>query len=281
MSLLSDTPAVLLVHGLGGTEYDLGTLARRLEEEGCVISVPCLPGHGGQPSDLLDIRYEEWMDTVTTEYMALRAKHRKVHLAGFCMGALIALEVAKRTGHQDRLLLLSPPVFLDGWGLPTLTWLRHYVYFCRRFTDHYRVDEAEPFGIKNARIRGLIRKRFARGDRFHYPYIPLTTIRQVDRLRSALKRNLHTVTCPTLIIHAEEDEITSLKSARYIARRLGGPSQLIILNDSYHMILIDNEREVVMKMSIDFFQTPATGEAALAAARESAADWRLQQAQLA
>ncbi|GGY16879.1 alpha/beta hydrolase [Paludibacterium paludis] len=276
MTPLSEQPAVLLVHGLGGTEYDLGSLAKRLAETGFATSVPCLPGHGGTPSDLLEVRLEDWLDTVTSEYRALRSRHRTVHLAGFCLGALIALEVARLTDHRDNLLLLSPPLFLDGWALPSLTWARHFVYPFRRFTDHYRIDEADPFGIKNARIRGLIRKRFARGDRFHYPYVPLTTIRQVDRLRRTLLRGMGAVKAPTMIMHAEEDEITSLRSAQCIAGRIGGPCKLIVLNDSYHMILVDNEREAVMKLSLEFFGAPDDAPPRPEAAPQEASGWRHQ-----
>jgi carboxylesterase len=47
-------PAALLIHGLGGTVYDLGSLGRTLEDVGIVTHAP-LPGHGTVPADLLDI----------------------------------------------------------------------------------------------------------------------------------------------------------------------------------------------------------------------------------
>ncbi|VEB40650.1 Uncharacterised protein [Chromobacterium violaceum] len=31
----------------------------------------------------------------------------------------MALEVARREKHQDKLALYAPPVFLDGWSLPS------------------------------------------------------------------------------------------------------------------------------------------------------------------
>ncbi|WP_051229059.1 alpha/beta hydrolase [Paludibacterium yongneupense] len=248
----SSQPAALLVHGLGGTEYDLGNLGRHLSDAGIVTRIPLLPGHGGKPEDLLGIGHEAWIATVTAAYRELRRKHRVVHLAGFCLGALIALEVAKREQHRDRLVLLSPPLFLDGWSLPRNKFLRHVVYRMGSLADRMRLPEAEPFGIKNERVRGLIRARFSRGDGFHYPYVPLSSIRTVDELRTKIKKNLGRLDCDTLIVHAREDEVTSLRSARYIAGHLGGHVDLLELNDSYHMIMVDNERQRVLERTQRF-----------------------------
>jgi surfactin synthase thioesterase subunit len=59
-----------------------------------------------------------------------------VHLAGVCLGALVALEVARLENHQDKLALYAPPLFLDGWSLPRLTWLRPGLHPARHGTPH-------------------------------------------------------------------------------------------------------------------------------------------------
>lgn len=249
----STRPAALLIHGLGGTVYDLGSLGRTLEDADIVTHSPTLPGHGTEPEDLLGIRWQEWVDAMRHEYRELKKRHQVVHLAGVCLGALVALEVAREENHQDRLALYAPPMFLDGWALPRLTWLRPLAYAIPGLAARMRVPEVDPFGIKNQRIRKLIQQRFERGERFHYAYIPLACIREVDGLRRRLKPRLSEITCPTLIVHAEEDDITSPRSARFLQSRLGGKVDYMPLNDSYHMILVDNERMSVLARSLDFF----------------------------
>jgi carboxylesterase len=118
-----------------------------------------------------------------------------------------------------------------------------------------RIPEAEPFGIKNPRIRKLIQQRFERGERFHYPMSRLACIREVDKLRRKLMPRLGQITCPTLIVHADEDDITSPRSAHHLQKHLGGPVDFMPLSDSYHMILVDNERMAVLARSVDFFQS--------------------------
>jgi carboxylesterase len=176
------------------------------------------------------------------------------HLAGVCLGALVALEVARLENHQDKLALYAPPLFLDGWSLPRLTWLRPLGYILPGMARRMRIPEAEPFGIKNPRIRKLIQQRFERGERFHYPMSRLACIREVDKLRRQLMPRLGQITCPTLIVHADEDDITSPRSAHHLQKHLGGPVDFMPLSDSYHMILVDNERMAVLARSVDFFQ---------------------------
>ena len=260
--MVSSRPAALLVHGLGGTAYDLGALGRTLEDADIVTHSPVLPGHGGSPEDLLGVGWEEWVESIRSEYRALKAKHKVVHLAGVCLGGLVALEVARREKHQDKLALYAPPMFLDGWSLPKLTWLRHAVYCLPQLAKKMRVPEVSPFGIKNARIRKAIQQRFERGDRFHYAYIPLMCIREVDRLRRQLMPRLAEITCPTLIVHADEDDITSPRSAHYLLQYLGGPVDFMPLSNSYHMVMVDNERAEVLQRSLKFFNSQARQQSA-------------------
>ena len=54
-----DRSGVLLLHGLTGSPYTFGPLARVLSEQGYEVSVPLLPGHGTTPNQL---RYTGWND---------------------------------------------------------------------------------------------------------------------------------------------------------------------------------------------------------------------------
>lgn len=244
---------VLLIHGLGGTAHDLGTLERSVSAAGVPTAILELPGHGGRPEDLMDVSWKTWLDAVRRKIASLRERYQTVHLTGMCMGALLALEAAKQeqlgANGRDRLVLLAPPLFLDGWSLPWYRFLRHAVYRVPLIARRFRIREEHPYGVKNARLRSVLARKFARGDDFHYPWVPLTAIRELDRLRRNAMRNLDSLRCQTLIIHAVEDELTSLRSAMHIRDCVnsGGTqlARLAVLGNSYHMICIDNERDDV------------------------------------
>jgi carboxylesterase len=60
----SDTEVALLIHGLGGTRTDLGSLKRKLANDRLHAYDLMLPGHGGEPNDLLDVRAEAWLAAI-------------------------------------------------------------------------------------------------------------------------------------------------------------------------------------------------------------------------
>ncbi|GHD56457.1 alpha/beta hydrolase [Jeongeupia chitinilytica] len=241
----SGSVGILLVHGLGGTEADLGALRKALQRAGIETHTLTLPGHGGRPEDLYGIQAEDWVDTVVAHYRALSARYETLHLMGMCLGALLAIETAKRLDLRNgRLVALAPPVFIDGWAMPWYHGLRHVVYRVPGLMRLLRIPEAEPYGIKNELMRAVVKAKLTDGNAFHYPWVPLSCIREVDRLRRWVRSELNRVHSPTLIIHAREDELTSPRSAALLARRIPR-NRTVIVENSYHMICVDNDRKQV------------------------------------
>ncbi|GGP25136.1 alpha/beta hydrolase [Silvimonas amylolytica] len=238
---------VLLVHGLGGTQYDLGSLHKTLKKAGVDTHSITLPGHGRQPQDLLGVMMEDWLEAVEKQYLELAPQYDVLHIVGMCLGALIAIEVAKRVRHdKGRLIALAPPVFLDGWATPWYRGVRHVLYRLPMLAGRMKVTEEEPFGIKSDLVRAIVKAKFERGDNFHYPWVPLSCVEQVDRLRAAVQQDLDRIQCPTLIVHAAEDELTSPRSAHFLAERIGHDrTRVVIVQNSYHMICVDNDRDQV------------------------------------
>lgn len=240
-----NTVAALLIHGLGGTEHELRLVEKTLKAEGYETKCAVLPGHGTCPEDLIGVRFEQWLEAVSVEYLELRARHDTVHIVGMCMGALLALALSQLIGdRRGRVVALATPVFLDGWSLPWYRRLRHLAYHFPRVRDKFRVKESEPFGVKNGVLRAAIKARFLRGDTFHYSWTPLTCIRELDRLRRFVRKRVRRVARPALIIHAREDELTSLRSAYFLNQHIHA-SRLLVVEESYHMLSIDNDRRLV------------------------------------
>ncbi len=248
-------PAVFLIHGLGGTQYDLGSMHKRLKNAGFVTHSLTLPGHGTTPEDLVNVTAEQWMDAVTAKYHEVAAQHEHFHLMGMCMGSLLAIELAKRQQHTcGKLIALAPPIYIDGWATAWYTPLRHLVYWVPGLQSRMKVEEEDPYGIKNEQLRAIVKAKFARGEAFHYRWVPLACVRQVDRLRHWVMTNLKSIVSDTLVIHAREDELTSLNSANFLVEQIGGAkARMVVLENSYHMICVDNDREQVARSVLEFF----------------------------
>ncbi|MFG0233016.1 acyl-CoA-binding protein [Achromobacter sp. 413638] len=256
MSADTDT-GVLLIHGLGGTQYDLGAMHKILRRAGVETHALTLPGHGAAPEDLIGVRAESWLDAVTAKYREVAGRHDTLHVMGMCLGGLLAVELCKRENHRKgRLVSLAAPVFIDGWSTPWYRGLRHLVYRIPGLADGMRVEEEEPYGLKNELVRSIVKAKFERGENFHYRWVPLSCVREVDRLRGWVMRGLDAIACPTLIMHAHEDELTSARSAHFLRDGIAD-SRLVLLDNSYHMICVDNDRDRVAAEVLRFMDRAA------------------------
>ena len=261
------TDGVLLIHGLGGTQYDMGSMHKRLKNGGLATHSLTLPGHGTKAEDLVGVTAEDWIGAVVAKYREIRDAHPTLHLMGMCMGALLAAALAQLESHKKgRLVLLAPPVFIDGWATPWYRGLRPLLYAVPGLRNSMKIEEEDPFGIKNEQLRAIVKSKFERGENFHYRWVPLECLRQVDRLRAIVMRSAPKIACQTLVVHAREDELTSLRSANFLVEQIGGArARMVVLEDSYHMVCVDNDREIVAKNVLEFFGAPMPGATSMLA----------------
>jgi carboxylesterase len=249
--------AVLLIHGLTGMPKEMRFVARRLNAGGFTVSVPRLRGHCGTEAELIGTGWRDWYDGVEEALVRLHADSRRVFVGGLSMGALLALRLAHRCrGLVSGIALYSPTLFYDGWSIPRLHFLLPLI-LKSPFGRGYRFVESFPFGIKDARLRDIVVARMERGDAdaAGFAATPGPSLAELHRLISSVKRDLPFITTPTLIVHARDDDVTSPRNATYVAKRLAGPVRQVLLDDCYHMITIDKQREEVARQTASFFRS--------------------------
>jgi carboxylesterase len=127
-------------------------------------------------------------------------------------------------------------------------------------------------------VRGWIENQLAHGELSSAgaARIPASRLREADRLIRHVKRRLPHVATPMLLIHAREDDVASLANPRYVSSRVASTVvRQTVLDDTYHMITLDNARDVAALHTIQFFEAieaarlatapPSRGDAAFAA----------------
>ena len=67
-----------------------------------------------------------------------------------------------------------------------------------------------------------------------------------------VKREVAEVAQPALIIHPREDDRASLRNVDYLQSRLRGPTETVVLNDSYHLVTLDRQRQLVVARTLEF-----------------------------
>jgi carboxylesterase len=65
-------------------------------------------------------------------------------------------------------------------------------------------------------------------------------------------RELKQVEQPALIVHPREDDRASLRNLNYLQSNLAGLVYSLVLDDSYHIVTIDRQRQLVVTRTLEF-----------------------------
>lgn len=255
-----DDTAVLLLHGLYSNPNEMSPLGKELEKAGYRVAIPQLQGYTVCAEDVLDRRFarspwEDWYAQVETVFDELRQQHRRVVVGGLCIGADLALHLAAQRGLQvAAVLALATTLYYDGWGIPWYSFLLPLGYYTP-LRHIYTYRERAPFGLKNPRVRARVERdmREREVSAAGASELPLNGIYQAQRLIGSIKKELPQVVSPTLVIHSREDDVASLRSPEQVYHRISAERRRkVVLDDSYHIITLDNERRRVSGEALDF-----------------------------
>jgi len=261
----------VLLHGLRSTPREFGLIALPLRNRGIELITPCIAGYS---LDARDDRttWRQWLAEASAA-IADAVPSGPVVLGGLCAGALLAASLALELPHRvTGLVLMSTTFDFDGWAQTRWRHLRRLGY-ALGFDRWIRVAERDPFGVKNEKIRAWIAREMQQraGSAAGPSTLPLWAIREVDRLKDHVRARLHCLTSRTLMLHARDDEVCTLASAQRSMHALAATDKrLVVLENSYHMITIDNDRQRVSDELRDFTLTAcASARRDAAAARPS------------
>jgi carboxylesterase len=238
---------VLLIHGLCGSPTEMRFVANGLARAGYTVHVPVLAGHGGTTDELRDATWQDWVASAEAALDDISKECDHVIVAGLSTGAVIALLLAARhPGKVQALALYSPTLWLNGFQIPWYARLFRLVTF-KAFANLINFPAPHKFGIKCPRIRDFLHKALATGDG---PKLPVMTpggaVLERRWLVDAARRVLGRVDQPVLIMHPREDDYAALDNATYLERNLKGMVDLVVLDDSYHIVTVDRQRQVVL-----------------------------------
>lgn len=259
ITLESGDHAVLLLHGLQSSPAELQPIAKRLHQAGYTVHVPHITGYaytqGETPRSVT--HWQDWHAHALAEFRTLKQKYRTVSVGGLCIGATLSLSIAAELGEEvSALTLLATTLWYDGWSIPWYRFLRYAGYYSP-FRYIYSYREREPYGLKNKQLRKWIAREMSHKDStiVGASKLNLPAVQEAERMIASVKKSMHRVTAPAIIIHAQEDDVASPRNARYVAAHIGSKSvKSVMLQNSYHMITVDNDREQVASDTIAFFK---------------------------
>lgn len=226
---------LLFLHGAGGLHEGqyLEDLAQRF-----TVYAPSHPGFGASEGlehidDVIDLAlyYHDFMDELGIE---------SAHIIGHSMGGMLAAELASLCSHRVRRLVLSNPVglwrdedpVLDFFVLPPDQLLPYIVHD----PQSEAIREAFPAPQSADDMIEQMYQRvqsFASAGKFLWP-IP-------DR---GLRRRIHRITSPTLIVWGESDGLVPPSYAEDFRSSIEN-SRVVIMKECAHMPMFEKRDEFV------------------------------------
>lgn len=252
---------VLLIHGLGGTPVELRFVAQALARQGHTVYCCQLAGHCGTPEELRRSTWKQWYASVEAAHDRLKEQCDTIVAGGLSMGSILALHLAyNRPSTVNGLLLLAPALRLDGWAMP---WHSRLLRFVRptRIPLEFDLPERDPYGIKDERMRAIVVSGMQSGNAGEAGVFgtPVRSFANMNALVSVVRKNLGRIKQPAFIVHPRHDDMASLNNTHYLQKHLGGLVDTLVLDNSYHIVTLDQQRHLVADRSVDFVAMLARG----------------------
>jgi pimeloyl-ACP methyl ester carboxylesterase len=236
-----DAPAVVLIHGFGGSLYSWRQVVPALADAGYRVIALDLPGFGysGRPRDAAAYTPEGQAETVAQVLESLGASaERPVHLVGHSFGGGVSLELAEARPELVRSLVLVDSTLPTFSRAPNADWplYRPMAYFLAR-----------TLGLRRIFVRAALEKAYHDDRRVTRELVDAYRNRLVLRgpasayrgITSAIPRerlavDLRKVEPPTLVVWGETDALIPLRAGRKAAERIP-EAELAVLPECGHL----------------------------------------------
>lgn len=248
---IKNKKAVLLFHGLTGSPFEMKKYGTFLHQHGYDVFCYSFPGHGNRIHEIETVTWIDWCNFAQEKYNKLRKNYNEFFASGLCLGAAMAVYLGEHNKDLTGIIALSTTLFLDGFCIPwTVSLLPIALHTITRY--YYTFPEDDCFGVKNEKTRKSLAKVMSKADIGMDNY-PLNCVYGLLKLSKNVRKNLKKVTCPILCIHSKYDNLASTKGAKIVINNVSSIiKKYVELNDSYHMVLYDNEKHFVMNTAIEF-----------------------------
>ncbi|MFA6130447.1 MAG: alpha/beta fold hydrolase [Candidatus Omnitrophota bacterium] len=261
--LPGDKNLCFLIHGLTGTAKEMGAIAQRLNKQGFSVTVPLLLNHDKSISCLKRTSWQDIYKSIRNEFIKYTNDYENIFVAGLSFGALIGIMLTHEFPDKVKALnCFSPTLFYDGWGNPKSRIFLPLVYKTP-FKYWLYFKEGYPYGLKNERLRSKVESFYKDAGLFDYskvhlygyPVIPVACMHQNSLLAKKVISILEDIQTPIQLLQAREDDVTSPKNSYCIYNRVSSrEKEIIFLENSYHIITADQERDKVAEKTVAFFE---------------------------
>ena len=227
----------LLIHGFTGTPKEMHWLGEHLANEGYTVLGPRLFGHATDQQDMIRARWRDWVASAADGYHLLHDVCSQVVVLGLSMGGALALYLGTQFPVAGIVAMSAPYVTPN----PLMRYIRPIVPLISRI---WRYAAKGPSDWRDPE---------AAEGHLAYPGYPVRAATELEDLLAVIRRGLHRLTAPVLLIYSRGDEAVDAEHAQAISENLtSSEAEILWVENSGHVITRDAEREVVFTAATDF-----------------------------
>lgn len=237
----------LLLHGLGASARDMRFIGDQLHARGWSVSAIHIAGHARPLDEFARSTRQDWYASAHEALMDLRQHAARIVPIGQSMGALLALRLAAE--HPDSVAavgVLAPALLLSRrwlqWIAPALPLLSRF----KRYRSVVRESDIADAQVRAANLRKPM---------------PVHAIHELLQLQREVRALLPRIRQPVMVLQSRQDHTVPLSSIEILRRGLGGRLDAVILEQSYHVLSIDVEKERIARELAAFIERTVSDEA--------------------
>jgi carboxylesterase len=221
---------ILVSHGFTGTTQSMRPLAEAYARAGYTVSAPRLKGHGTTPEDMEISTNKDWIESIDEAYHWLKERCEVVFAVGLSMGGTLALHVAQTYPDIQGVIPINAAIEIPA--------MENTEAMEGRFIDAIGSD---------------VKKEGA--EELAYERTPVRSIDQLLDLMEQVKTKLSGIHCPILVFVSDEDHVVPPHNSEMIFDTVFSEHKEIVhLENSYHVATLDNDQDLIIERSLEFFQ---------------------------
>lgn len=240
--------ALVCLHGLTGTPFEVRPLGVALARDGYTVVGPVLAGHAQAPEDLIKTRWPDWLATANEALDRAVSSNGggAVGLVGFSTGGLLALRLARqRPKDVAALAVIATPLRMKASQRRAIRWLN--------MLPNFVVDS--PLGYVPKWGGPDVQDPMMKSQNPGLPVMPLPALNSLLDLMQEVRADLPSIRQPTLVAHGQKDSTIPMEDSLEIAGSLGSEQvERLWLERSGHLAGIDVEKHILAEALSTFFK---------------------------
>lgn len=192
-----------IIHGFTSTTYETKELAEFLGKNGYHTITENLPGHGTSPEECNRVKFLDWLSFIDRKIAEFSTECDELYVVGMSMGGVLALYASYL--FPVKAVVSAAPVF--------------------QFVDHYKLKYLNSLLCSIFPFRSKIEsyEKSIRDDLTFYGYskYPMKALNEFRKMNKLIIKQLNKISCPALILHADQDKTALEINIKIITDRIG------------------------------------------------------------